>query len=509
MNEILKSNTIDESVPELPCTMMSDTQKELLNYHQLRNRAMQGKIPQMTSDTWKAIIRRVPAHLQKYADIPRDQRTDYEKAMVALFDSLSDEIKGGYDATLRKLMVANTILPPSGVERDDNITPKPLPENQDFSTDWREAFEWNRRVIEHSLVITHPLLRNMNALWYSCTRDKQLVSCKELAQKQREEGFLYTAESFMQDVSMAAENFIERLNLTWYTETVDDFSLYLQKSEPSLQAESGKSLPGDFTLPASLEGDGAVMKDCTGFVESSAMSTMTKPTTTSPTVSNVKPPSSFFHFRVDDLYMASEAQMQVHLSTLLQDAMTSLAFELVPSGLEDMPTFTVKLVLKHNEMTIDPSLDVFTTRLQASIKCIQDSCRDIITIKSWLAGTAQPLKVILNQDCINKANENIARYCSDLYEPIQETLNEMLLFNHLREGGEKELEVSAFLKSDWTFEALCEMLNFLDSIKSELLCYSNNVSCPSVEINRSQLRDSLIHRFVYFYFYFFLLLPEI
>ena len=85
----------------------------------------------------------------------------------------------------------------------------------------------------------------------------------------------------------------------------------------------------------------------------------------------------FAHRDVTELYEAADALMQVQLSSLLQRIMFEFSSELKATGLEDMPTFTVKLLMAGGTMVMEPSVADVVHRLEASINSIANSCHEV------------------------------------------------------------------------------------------------------------------------------------
>ena len=153
-------------------------------------------------------------------------------------------------------------------------------------------------------------------------------------------------------------------------------------------------------------------------------------------------------------------------------------------------------------MTLDPPQDEFAAELIKTLDLTQSSLKELITVRSWLAGTAQSLDVPLDPDVRQALEARLTELSAATCEPVQARLDDFAPFATLLPSGEMAQQVDAFVLGEprdfkatrALIEGLREQRNSLQDMDDHVRTHRAMVDSSSLRTALTRLCDEHIHR---------------
>jgi dynein heavy chain len=143
-------------------------------------------------------------------------------------------------------------------------------------------------------------------------------------------------------------------------------------------------------------------------------------------------------------------------------------------------------------MDLDPAVQDFGEELVKGLDLIQSSLSEIITVRSWLAGTAHGLNVPLDPDVRADLEKRLVELSQAACKPVQERLDEFSRFATLLPGGDMARQVDDFVLGEpRDFKATRALIEGLREQRTVLQDMDDHVRTPRAMVDSSSLRTSL------------------
>ncbi|XP_020624937.1 dynein heavy chain 12, axonemal-like [Orbicella faveolata] len=205
--ESLKRRPMSAGEPEMPSQMMSTERRIRLNYQFMKKCVQDGPVTPMADDWWDTILTMIPAKLVLSA------------ALQPHIKELYDEVKGEYEASIRKAMVQHILVKPKvkGVEEDEDLPDEII--GVDYSSPWRESFNASRETVRQNLHILHPSMQTILGICQSKNYSTMLITDQS---NLRAQGSI-ECEHLKNNVTLDCEKTEEKLMHSWFPEVVNVF----------------------------------------------------------------------------------------------------------------------------------------------------------------------------------------------------------------------------------------------------------------------------------------------
>nr|WAW84833.1 axonemal dynein heavy chain reconstructed 1 [Halisarca dujardinii] len=191
--------------PELPNQLFSKERHMKVNYEFLKNCVASGPIPPMSESTWTNMAAKLTPRLLR------------KPVMQSLLSDLREEVSEQYVASLRKLVVRQTLLKPTtkGQEPEEPLPKDPV--GLDYSVPWHDSVVKAREALGASLHITHPVAQRILKLWEG-VKNTPIVITSNI----RSKGTM-DLEHFRNMALLDADKSEEKLMQSWHPKVINLF----------------------------------------------------------------------------------------------------------------------------------------------------------------------------------------------------------------------------------------------------------------------------------------------